>query len=146
MLVVYLPFDVTEHHMAKDEEEDSGFYEAYAGFARALRTWFIAYGIGGPVIFLTNEAAAKILLASGAARTVAYCFLLGVALQIVTALSYKSAMWHLYMGELDPEKKSRRLYKASDWLTQQYWLEVILDIGTLGLFGWATLKTLNAFA
>jgi len=137
---------MAEEEDREDKAEDSGFYEAYAGFARALRTWFIAYGIGGPVIFLTNEAASKTLLASGAARAVAYCFLLGVTLQILTAVLYKSAMWHLYMGELDPDKQSRQFYKASDWLTQQYWLEVLLDVGTLALFGWATVRTLNAFA
>lgn len=37
------------------KKEETGFYEAYAGFARNLRIWFVAYGIGGPVLFLTNS-------------------------------------------------------------------------------------------
>src|SRR2546426_7954213 len=58
-------------------KEESGFYEPYAALARNLRTWFIAYGIGGPVIFLTNEPAAKALYSAGVGRSVAYCFLGG---------------------------------------------------------------------
>jgi hypothetical protein len=44
--------------------QESGFYEAYVGFARTLSVWLIAYGIGGPAIFLTNEAAGT-LFSSG---------------------------------------------------------------------------------
>lgn len=49
----------------ESEGQECGFYEAYVGFARALRVGFIAYGIGGPAVFLTNEAAASKLIASG---------------------------------------------------------------------------------
>src|SRR5205809_8022604 len=93
------------------KKEESGFYEAYAGFARTLRTWFVAYGIGGPVIFLTNDTAAKRFQVSGSSRAVAYSFFAGVALQILAALLYKTAMWYLYRGELEPGLRSARLYK-----------------------------------
>ena len=58
-----------------------------------LRVWLIAYCIGGPAIFLTNEAAGKTLFSCGSGRIVAYAFLGGVAVQVVLALLYKSAMW-----------------------------------------------------
>src|SRR3954468_21743579 len=75
------------------EREESGFHEAYGSFARALRLWFLAYGIGGPSVFLTNESAWRKVVASRQGGAVAYSFLAGVSLQIALALVYKSAMW-----------------------------------------------------
>ncbi len=124
--------------------QESGFYEAYAGFARNLRIWFIAYGVGGPVVFLTNEAAGQALLASGPDRRIAYTVLAGVGLQILLALLYKTAMWYLYLGELDDSRKSWMLYKVSEWLSDSYWIELVSDAATLVLFGWATLDVLHA--
>jgi hypothetical protein len=72
---------------------DTGFYEPYVALARSLRVWFIAYGIGGPVLFLSNETAWKSLIKAGQARAVALLFLAGVATQVITVLIHKAAMW-----------------------------------------------------
>jgi hypothetical protein len=128
------------------EREESGFYEAYVGFARTLRVWFIAYGIGGPTVFLTNEAAGTRLFASGQGGVVAYAFLGGVAVQIALALLYKTAMWYLYIGAFNLKTKASGLYKASDWLSESYWVELVGDLLTLTLFGGATLRVLRIFA
>lgn len=125
--------------------EETGFFEAYAGFARTLRLWFIAYGIGGPAAFLTNEPAGKKLYESGQGPGVAYAFLGGVVAQILLALLYKSAMWYLYMGEYDAEIKTSKLYKASKWLSEAYWIEVLGDALTLILFAGATLRLVRIF-
>lgn len=128
-------------------KQESGFYEAYAGFARSLRTWFIAYGIGAPVLFLTNKEAWSLISASAQGRTIAYLFLAGVALQIVAAMIYKTAMWYLYVSELENHRASDWRVKVADWISENYWLEIIVfDLGALVLFGWATLKVLQLFA
>ena len=46
--------------MADEIEE---LYKAYEEHAKTLRTWLVAYGIGAPVVFLTNEQLSKRLLA-----------------------------------------------------------------------------------
>ncbi len=126
--------------------QESGFYEAYANFARHLRSWFIAYGIGGPTLFLTNDAAMKRLLDSGAGRVVAYLFLAGVSVQIIVAFLYKTAMWYLYRGESADGVKSHWWYKACDWLSESYCIECVGDVATFIFFAWATLKVLSTFA
>jgi hypothetical protein len=73
----------------KSSKAESGFYEAYVDFARNLRIWLLAYGIGGPAAFLTNEGAARILRSSLFGRQITYCFMAGVALQVFVALLYK---------------------------------------------------------
>ncbi len=44
------------------------YLEAYAEHSKVIRTWFVAYGIGAPVLLLTNEALARTLKASGSVR------------------------------------------------------------------------------
>ena len=130
----------------EETKSDSGFYEAYSGFARSVRVWFISYGIGAPVIFLTNNEAWKVMAASGQGRSVAYLFLAGVAIQILAALLYKTAMWYLYMSELAFDTKHRRMYTIAEWLSESYFLEWIFDLTTLVVFVMGTLKVLSVFA
>ena len=126
--------------------DESGFYEPYAAFARSLRTWFIAYGIGAPVLFVSNAEAWKAVHASGRAETIAVVFLGGVAVQILEALLYKSAMWQLYMTELDPSRATTWFYDVATWLAASYAFELFLDILTVALFAWATILAIAALA
>src|SRR2546430_1820740 len=95
-----------------------GFYEAYAGFARNVRTWFIAYGIGAPVLFVSNPEVWKKISAAGDGQAIAYLFLAGVVVQIVEAMIYKTSMWYLYVSELEHhENVTGWRYKFSDWVS-----------------------------
>jgi hypothetical protein len=127
-------------------KQEGGFYEAYSGFARSLRTWFIAYGIGAPVLFLTNKDAWQKIAASGYGQDIAYLFLGGVAVQILAAIIYKTAMWYLYVSELDHHQASNWRYQLSDWVAESYWLEMLFDFTTLVFFGIATFRALQLFA
>jgi hypothetical protein len=91
---------------------------------------------------VTNESLAARVGASGNARDIAGLFIAGVALQILTALIWKAAMWYLYLGEIHPSVKDLKKFKFSDWLSEQFWFEIFVDIATLVLFGLATLKVL----
>src|SRR4051794_3630697 len=95
-------------------KEETGFHAVYAEFAKNLRIWFLAYGIGATAIFVTNEAVARKLLNSGYAPQVVYLLIGGVAIQIFVALLYKSIMWFLYMGEIYPTKRTSSVYKLAD--------------------------------
>src|SRR6266850_709104 len=109
----------------KQPGEDSDFYPAYAEFAKNLRVWFLAYGIGATAIFVTNESAGKRLLSSGRAEGVVYLFLAGVALQIIVALLYKTSMWYLYMGEFDTKEKNSWQYGLADLISNSYSIEFL---------------------
>ena len=54
-------------------------------------------------------------------------------------------MWYLDMGEIYPTSKTSPLYKVSHWLSESYWIEFVGDLGTLVLFGSATLSVLRIF-
>ncbi len=51
----------------EDDSSDNSeeLYAVYEGYAQTLRTWFVAYGIGGPVLFLSSDGLREQLVASG---------------------------------------------------------------------------------
>lgn len=129
--------------MAQHNKKDAGYFEGYAQFAGVLRTWLIAYGIGGPVLFVTQSRLADKLSETSQARFIAILFLLGVFLQVIVALLYKGAMWYLYVGEEDVEMQKKVRYKISDWLSDAFWLELSFDLASIALFTWSTILILN---
>lgn len=123
-----------------DSNSANEYFGCYAEFAKTLRTWFIAYGIGAPILFLSNNTTWEIIRSSGNIRLITYGFLLGVLLQVIEAFLYKNAMWYLYRGEENPQIKNKMRYKASYNVSEYYWLEFLLDILTLICFVTATWK------
>jgi hypothetical protein len=119
-------------------EVGEGHYAAYEEHARTLRTWLVAYGIGGPVLILSQAEVWKRLAASGSLRLIASLFLSGVVLQVVLAAVNKSAMWACYYGELEPAYKSTRRYKIGLWLSERYLIDFLFDIAGMFLFAYAT--------
>jgi len=94
----------------------------------------VAYGIGAPVLFFTDERITKGLLSSGQARTVASYCLIGVVLQVALAMMNKHAMWACYYAEEKPALKSRTLFRFADWFSCQYWIDLSFDLGSVLLF------------
>lgn len=123
--------------------QESGFYEAYAGFAGNLRTWFIAFGIGAPVVLLSQDHAWSAISRSGKGSMLAALFFGGVAVQVFAGLMYKTVMWYLYIGELKPEFQKTTRHGIADWLSESYLIEVLLDIATAALFTWGAILALR---
>ena len=118
------------------------YFECYAEFAKTLRTWFIAYGIGAPILFLSNNSAWETIKSSSNLGFIAFFFLAGVSIQVLEALLYKNAMWYLYRGEENPQIKNKFRYKASYNISEIYLLEVLFDLVTLICFIIATWKVI----
>jgi hypothetical protein len=119
-----------------------GYFECYADFSKTLRTWFIAYGVGAPVLLLSCDHIWTELESASGAHVIGWCFLIGAAVQVAEALLYKSAMWCLYRGEELPEVKKSRRYEVSFYVSEAWWLDVIPDVTSLALFGYATIRTM----
>jgi hypothetical protein len=127
----------------KDEFPDYGHFEPYKHFASQLRTWLIAYGIGAPVLFVSQPSIANALKTSNYGRTVFILFLIGVVLQIVETWLYKFAMWYLYLGELNDSFRNTKRHKASEWIAERFWPELVIDVSSIALFSLATFKALT---
>ncbi len=116
------------------------YYAAYEQYSKLLRTWLVAYGIGAPVLVLTNENVWTLLRESGGARFIALCFLSGVGLQVfITALN-KALMWSSYYAEEHDEYTGTLRYKLTTALRDQFWIDFFIDVASILLFATATYR------
>lgn len=128
----------------RDARDDTGFHASYAEFAKTVRTWLVAYGVGAPVVFFQAPRPWEALARSGGVEPFVYCFLVGIGLQVLGAVGYKTAMWYLYSFELGKLKASTRRYRWSNAISEAYWLEASLDLSTIALFSYSTLRAVKA--
>ena len=117
--------------------DENPYYTSYKDFATTLRTWLVAYGIGGPVIVLSQQHVWAKIDGSDAAIWAGGLFLSGVVLQVLFALLFKWAMWILYAFDTDALKATNQ-YKIAYWVSDKYFIDVIADLGSLILFSTAT--------
>ena len=126
------------------KSDDSSFYESYASFSRTLRAWLVAYGVGVPVLLVSQQFIAKAIIRAGTGGLVTWLFLAGVAIQVLAALLYKYSMSYLYFAETEPSLKKVPQVKVAVWLSNAIWLEALFDIGAIGLFVWGTFMVVTA--
>lgn len=120
-------------------------FTAYLEYNRVLRTWFVAFGVGGPALFLLNDDIAKRLAAADELQLVAMLFLGGAALQVLGALINKIANWYVYESTFDEKVAKSLRCKVGLWLIEQYWIDLTLDLLTIGGFGYSAWLLLTVF-
>jgi hypothetical protein len=123
----------------KAENESESYYRAYEEYSKVLRTWLVAYGIGAPVLLFTNDHLADTVRKSNSAICLATLFVVGVGLQVVLAAINKNVLWILYYGEINPELEDSNWQRAAAWISRQYWIDILVDLTGLFLFGIGTL-------
>lgn len=119
--------------------------ESYRQHATNLRNWFLAYGIGGPVLLLGNEKIWDKFAAAPNAKYISWLFIAGIALQVVLAIVDKYTSWFGAYGSLDlAARRGTMKYKiALIWLDHD-WPSIALDCATLVIFGLATIELFKA--
>ena len=132
---------------AMDKELADSFYAAYTEYSKTLRTWFVAYGVGGPVLVLSNEVAWAAVVKSSLAGTIFAFFMSGVLAQVALAALNKASMWALYYGELEPDFRKGRQYAICEWFSDRLWIDLVVDLASLLAFAggtWLVFMTLTA--
>lgn len=129
-----------------------GHYKVYEEHMKTLRAWFVAYGVGGPVLFVTQQDFAATLVNSGLSQLIGVLFLVGVLLQALVALFNKWVNWGLYYfdedeapGQIDTtDEPSRpnRLQSFCESYSNKVWIDIAADLATLTLFSAATVLVL----
>ncbi|HEV2328791.1 MAG TPA: hypothetical protein VGY56_08400 [Verrucomicrobiae bacterium] len=130
----------------QNREDKNDLFEDFYGYAKVLQAWFVAYGIGGPVLLFTNDALRSKIVASGCARSITSAFLIGVGLQVLLTIFNKAALWNCYKGEREPKLRETRAYRVSNWFAYILWFDLIVDLGSLGLFAYSTYRAFTVLA
>ena len=118
---------------------DTEYFEVYKYHASMLRTWLVAYGIGAPVIVLTNEHIWLALQKSKYSSLISWLYLIGVAIQICITAINKYVMWASYYGESHPEFLDTKRYRLAKCIRGLIIIDFIIDLGSILLFSAATL-------
>lgn len=127
--------------MSRSDDNIAGsYYAAYEKHSAILRTWLVAYGVGAPVLVLTNEKVWELLRQSGESRFIAGCFLLGVVLQVIIAALNKILMWSSYYAEEHSDYAGTRRYAVTVALRGQFWIDFLVDVSAIILFVIATYR------
>ncbi|MGA9852603.1 MAG: hypothetical protein WBR15_06695 [Gammaproteobacteria bacterium] len=124
--------------------DDSSFYESYASFSRTLRAWLVAYGVGVPVLLVSQQFIAKAIIKAGTGRLITWLFLAGVAIQVLAALLYKYSMAYLYSAEVDSNLNETWRVKVAEWLSNAVWFEALFDVVSIALFVCGTFMVVAA--
>lgn len=118
------------------------YHDSYTEFSKTLRAWMVAYGAGGPILVVSQSHLWSKLEDAPNAKILAILFFLGVLLQVLSALIYKWAMWERYLV-VGNEKVDSWTNCVASYLSKQYWIDVVVDIGSFIFFGFATIGVLN---
>lgn len=130
--------------MKPDVDLEKGFFDSYASATTNLRTWLVAYGVGAPVLFLSNESVWEALAEAKCAELTGMLFLSGVAFQVVIAIINKYIMWFCYFGEAKPSFKSSWKYRFCDWFSERFGIDIFSDFASIACFVVATYRVYTA--
>lgn len=125
--------------------DEATYFKAYEGHATTLRTWLVAYGIGAPVLFLTNAEATTKLAAAPGARCITLLFLVGVALQVGLAALNKTIMWCCYHVERNSDDAVKFPFALAKRMSRWFAIDFLLDVASLVLFSVATWRVFGIF-
>jgi hypothetical protein len=122
--------------------KSDGYFKVYEEHMKTLRAWFVAYGIGGPVLFVTQKEFAATVISSGNSRLIGVLFLLGVLFQVLIALLNKWVNWGLYYYEEFPDLNRGKIHDFCESVSGMVFIDILADVATLVLFSWATVVVL----
>ena len=117
-----------------------GYYGNYQEYNKLLRTWFVAFGIGGPALLYSKPELLQDLSETDRSRIV-WAFLLGSAIQVLLALINKIVSWVEHHYQLKRAKNltlGRNLIeRICISLDTQFWIDVLFDLISAALFAYA---------
>jgi hypothetical protein len=124
------------------QETPESLFENYADYNRALRAWFVTFGLGGPALFIVQPMLVETLKMQNALAWVVLPFLAGCASQIFIAFINKTYAFYAY----DAAGKRPVEPVKEPWATigKCFWLDVGCDAFTMIAFTTAIWVLLGA--
>ncbi|MCX6554489.1 MAG: hypothetical protein NTZ12_05665 [Candidatus Aminicenantes bacterium] len=129
----------------KSEDKAEGYHAGYREYNKALRTWLVAFGIGGPVLLITKETVLNRVIQQGKLKSIVTLFLIGAVLQIVIAFINKIECWYSYYCQVDENFRKSGRGRFMLWLDTQFWLDISFDLASMICFGLSILLLYNAY-
>jgi hypothetical protein len=130
----------------KDHVEEKPDCEAnfsvYVEYMKTLRIWLVAYGIGGPVLFITQSSISTKILESGYARWIVVLFFIGVIFQIIIAILNKYVNWYLYCYADSKDRINPKIYECCEKISTKIFIDITCDVISICSFICSTIWVL----
>jgi hypothetical protein len=107
------------------EASEQSYFDAYMEYNKALRNWLVGFGIGGPVLVLSNAEILRTVLRCGNKNVIFWSFSIGLFLQIVISFINKYVNWHSYNNFKSGEEH---------FLAGKIWIDFIFDVASIICF------------
>jgi hypothetical protein len=128
-----------------DQAEARDFHERYREYNKALRTWFVGFGIGGPVLLLTNDTVLSRLVSGGWFRAVSLLFISGAGAQIIIAFVNKMTTWYGYYASMDAIFAKTKTGQFWIRIDKQFWMDIVCDLFSMIAFAGAIIILLLCY-
>ena len=135
----------SENLIVQESSNAKDYFEQYWRYCSSLRNWFVAYGIGGCILFLSDKSELFQKMAFKQKRAVVIAFLIGVIAQVLLAGLNKCIHWHIYWGKEDQRFRKTWYYKVSFFLSTKFCIDMAIDLTTFVAFGAATVILFLSF-
>lgn len=116
-------------------------FDVYELHSKSLRTWLVAYGVGGPVFIFNKPEMWESLANSSYRLPVIFLFLTSTLLQVGTVFLNKWIMYYQHRGDDDEQFKNKRRYKISEKISKKAWIDITADIFSIGALSIGTALT-----
>jgi len=118
--------------------------ERYNEYNRILRSWFVAFGVGGPAIILVNSEVRNQLVQQSEMHAVILLFLAGAGAQVFVAFLNKVVNWYS-IDDGDDEYRRTKRYRLSSAVVEWFWIDIVADLLTFFVFGLGIWKAFTVF-
>ena len=118
----------------------------YSEYNKTLRAWLVAFGIAVPAVFVTSKDVKEFLLKAPDFQTIIVVFFIGVASQIFISFLNKFISWSAFHRDdcrINADRECHVVFKTVSKLENHIWIDLILDVASLGCFSWAIVKLLT---
>ncbi len=95
---------------------------------------------------MTNDAIAKRLASAGTLKLVVALFLVGAGVQVLGALLNKACNWYVYQAYSPGGVRGTWRHQCSELLTSHFWIDVLFDLLSICVFGYALWLLFTVFA
>ncbi|MHC4458062.1 MAG: hypothetical protein ACYS0I_13445 [Planctomycetota bacterium] len=132
-----------ENTVEKSQQENGfegkEYFDVYWRYSTALRNWFVLFGVGGCILFISDKAEMFKEVCQQTKRLIIGSFIAGVALQIFLVFMNKVTHWCVYYGKVENKDfRETRRYKFFHRLSNWFIIDFLIDVLTVIAFGIAT--------
>lgn len=127
---------------APEDSSVQRIHAAYLEYNKTLRAWLVGYGVGVPLVLITQSHLLDKVSDSGLGTQIGYLFLAGVLLQVLMAFLNKWSNWYRYT-EKAHARTTAALTKTAHFIRNHPGIDLSSEVLAIILFAIATALTFH---